>query len=126
MNTFFSRAWVFDKTHSNLTLLALIVQNNSKCSVRYIFKATKQGAFETVLVHFQLIDRASGYVDPDEYFQLEEEEDQDVEEEDLDPEEDESELIQVGQSHAEEPTETLVGVADDDQCFKKNKSNTSR
>ena len=30
-------------------------QNNSKCSVRYIFKATKQGAFESVLVHFLLM-----------------------------------------------------------------------
>ena len=29
-------------------------QNSSKCSVRYIFKATKQGAFESVFVHFLL------------------------------------------------------------------------
>ena len=34
----------------------------------------------------KMIDRASGYVDPDEDFQLEEEEDQDVEEEELEPE----------------------------------------
>ena len=43
-----------------------------------------------------MIDRASGYVDPDEDFQLGEEEDQDVEEEELEPKEDESEAIQVG------------------------------
>ena len=36
----------------------------------------------TELYKIKLIDRASGYVDPDEDFQLEEEEDQDVEEED--------------------------------------------
>ena len=29
-------------------------QNNSKCSARYIFKATKQGAFESVFVKFLL------------------------------------------------------------------------
>ena len=46
----------------------------------------------------KMIDRASGYVNPDEDFQLEEKEDQDVEEEELEPEEDESETIQVGQS----------------------------
>ena len=46
----------------------------------------------------KMIDRASGYDDPDEDFQLEEEEDQHVEEEELEPEEDESEVIQVGQS----------------------------
>ena len=28
--------------------------NNSKCSVRYILKATKQGAFKSVFVHFLL------------------------------------------------------------------------
>ena len=31
-----------------------IYPNYSKCSVRYIFKATKQGAFESVFVHFLL------------------------------------------------------------------------
>ena len=46
----------------------------------------------------KMIDRASGYVDPDEDLQLEEEEDQDEEEQELEPEEDESEVIQVGQS----------------------------
>ena len=35
----------------------------------------------------KMIDRASGYVDPDEDYQLEEEEDQDEEEEELEPEE---------------------------------------
>ena len=59
----------------------------------------------------KMIDRASGYVDPDEDLQLEEEEDQDEQEEELEPEEDESDVIQVGQSQAEEPTETTVGVA---------------
>ena len=59
----------------------------------------------------KMIDTASGYVDPDEDFQLEEGEDQDVEEEESEPEENESEVIQVGQSQAEEPTETPVGVA---------------
>ena len=62
----------------------------------------------------KMIDRASGYVDPDEDFQLEEEEDQDEEEEEIEPEEDESEVIQVSQSQAEEPTETPVDVASDE------------
>ena len=53
----------------------------------------------------KMIDRASGYVDPDEDFQLEEEEDQDIDEEESKPEEDDSDTIQVGQSQAEEPTE---------------------
>ena len=59
----------------------------------------------------KLIDRASGYVDPDEDLQLEEEEERDEQEEEIEPEEDEPEVIQVGQSQAEEPTETPVGVA---------------
>ena len=59
----------------------------------------------------KMIDRASGYVDPDEDLQLEEEEDQDEQEEEIEPEEDEPEVIQVGQSQAEEPTDTPVGVA---------------
>ena len=62
----------------------------------------------------KMIDRASGYVDPDEDFQLEEEEDQDAEEEETGPEENESEVIQVGRSQAEEPTEAPVGVANDE------------
>ena len=61
----------------------------------------------------KMIDRVSGYVDPDEDLQLEEEEDQYIDEEELEPEEDDSDAIQVGQSQAEEPTETPVGVADD-------------
>ena len=55
----------------------------------------------------KMVDRASGYVDPDEDIQLQEEEDQDIDEHD-------SEAIQVGQSQAEEPTETPGGVADDE------------
>ena len=51
-----------------------------------------------------MIDRASGYVDPEEDFQLEEEEDQDIDEEESEPEEDDSDAIQVGQSLADEPT----------------------
>ena len=73
----------------------------------------------------KMIDRASGYVDPDEDFQLEEEEDQDVEEEEIEPEEDESEVIQVGQSQAEEPTETPVGVASDDPVASRTRSQTT-
>ena len=72
-----------------------------------------------------MIDRASGYVDLDEDSQLEEEEDQDVEEEELEPEEDESEFIQVGQSQPEEPTETPVGVADDEPVASRTRSQTA-
>ena len=60
------------------------------------------------------MDRASGYVDPEEDFQLEEEADQDNDGEESEPEEDDSDAIQVGQSQAEEPTETPVGMADDE------------
>ena len=56
----------------------------------------------------KMIDRAAGYVDPDEDLQLEEEENQNEQEEELDPEEDKSEVIQVGQPQAEEPTETQL------------------
>ena len=70
-------------------------------------------------------DRSSGYVDPDEDFQLEEEEDQDVEEVELEPEEDESEVIQVGQSKAEEPTETPAGVASDEPVASRTRSQTA-
>ena len=73
----------------------------------------------------EMIERASGYVDPDEKFQLEEEEDQDVEEEESEPEEDESEIIQAGQSPAEEPTETPVGVADDKPVASRTRSQTA-
>ena len=57
------------------------------------------------------IDRASGYVDPDEDFQLEEE-DQDIDEEESEPEEDDSDAIQVGQSQAEETPVGVVGFKD--------------
>ena len=40
-----------------------------------------------------MIDRASGYVDPDEDIQLEEEEVQDEQEEEIEPEEDNPEVI---------------------------------
>ena len=73
----------------------------------------------------KMIDRASGYVDPDEDFQLEEEEDQDVEEEESEPEENESEVIQVGQSQAAEPTETPVGVASDEPVASRTRSQTA-
>ena len=72
----------------------------------------------------KMIDRASGHVDRDEDFQLEEEEDQDVEEEELEPEENESEVIQVGQSQTEEPTETQVGVAEDEPVASRTRSQT--
>ena len=44
-----------------------------------------------------MISSASGYLDPDEAFQQQKEEDQDVEEEELEHEANESEVIQVGQ-----------------------------
>ena len=64
-------------------------------------------------------------MDPDEDLQLEEEEDQDDEEEELEPVEDESEVIQVGQSQAEEPTETPVGVASDEPVASRTRSQTT-
>ena len=73
----------------------------------------------------KMIDRASGYVDPDQDFQLEEEEDQDVEEEELEPEKDETEVIQVGQSQAQEPTETPDGVANDEPVASRTRSQTT-
>ena len=73
----------------------------------------------------KMIDRASGYVDPDEDLQLEEEEDQDEEEGELEPEEDESEVIQFGQSQAEEPTETPVGVASDEPVASRTRAQTT-
>ena len=71
----------------------------------------------------EMIDRASGYVDPDEDLQLEEDEDE--EEEELEPEEDESEFIKVGQSQTEEPTETPVGVASDEPVVSRTRSLTT-
>ena len=73
----------------------------------------------------KMIDRASGYVDPDEDLQLEEEDNQDDEEEELEPEEDESEVIQVGQLQGEEPTETPVGVASDEPVASRTRSQTT-
>ena len=73
----------------------------------------------------KMIDRASGYVDPDEDFQLEEEEDQGIDEEESKPEEDISDAIQVAQSQAEEPTETPVGVADDEPVASRTRSQTA-
>ena len=73
----------------------------------------------------KMTDRASGYGDPDEDFQLEEEEDQDVEEEQSEHEENESDAIQVGQSQAEEPIETPVGVADDEPVASRTRSQTA-
>ena len=73
----------------------------------------------------KMIDRASGYVDPDEDIQLEEEEDQDEQEEEIEPEEDEPEVIQVGQSQAEEPTETPVGVSSDEPVASRTRSQTT-
>ena len=75
------------------------------------------------VLQIKMIDRASGYVDPDEDFQLEE--DQDVEEEELEPEENESEIIQVGQSQAVEPTESPVGVANDEPVASRTRSQTT-
>ena len=72
----------------------------------------------------KMIDRASGYVDPDEDLQLEEEEDQDEHEEEIEPEEDEPDRIQVGQSQAEVPTETPVGVASDEPVASRTRSQT--
>ena len=73
----------------------------------------------------KMIDRASGYVDPDEDLQLEEDEDQDEQEEEIEPEEDEQEVIQVGPSQAEEPTETTVGVASDEPVALRTRSQTT-
>ena len=73
----------------------------------------------------KMIDRASGYVDPDDDSQLEEEEDQDDEEEKLEPEEDESEIIQAGQSQADERAETPVGVARDELVASRTRSQTA-
>ena len=53
------------------------------------------GKMRSEFYKIKMIDRASGCVDPDEDFQLGEEEDQDVEEEELEPKEDESEAIQL-------------------------------
>ena len=66
-----------------------------------------------------MIDRASWYVDPDEDLQLEEEEDQ------HEQVEDEPEVIQVGQSQVEEPTETPVVVASDELVASRTRNQTT-
>ena len=73
----------------------------------------------------KMIVRASGYVDPDEDLQLEEEEGQDIDEEESRSEEDDSDTIQVGQSQAEESTETPVGVADNEPVASRTRSKTA-
>ena len=73
----------------------------------------------------KMIDRVSGYVDPDEDLQLEEEEDQDDQEEEIRPEVDEPEVFQVCQSQAEEPTKTKVGVASDEPVASRTRSQTT-
>ena len=72
-----------------------------------------------------MIGRASGYVDPDEDLQLEEDEDQDEQEEQIEPEDDEQDVIQVGQSQTEEPTETQVGVASDETVASRTRFQTT-
>ena len=47
----------------------------------------------TEIYKIKMIDRASGFVDPDEDLQLEEEEDQNIDEEEPKPEEDDSDAI---------------------------------
>ena len=71
----------------------------------------------------KMIDRASGYVDPDEDFQLEEE-DQEIDEEESEPEEDNSEPIPVGQSQAEEPEEPSVEVEADEPVASRTRRQT--
>ena len=73
----------------------------------------------------RMIDRASGYVDPDEDLQLEDKEDEDEQEEEIEPDEDEPEVIQVGQSQAEEPTETPVGLESDEPVASRTRSGTT-
>ena len=70
----------------------------------------------------KMVDRASGYVDPDEDFQLEEE-DQDFDECDSETEDD-SEPGKVGQPQAEEPREPSVGVEDNVPVASRTRSQT--
>ena len=63
-----------------------------------------------------MADRASGHVDPDEGFQLEEEDQAN---------EDDSEPIQVIQPQAEEPREPLVEVEDDEPVASRTSSQTA-
>ena len=73
----------------------------------------------------KMIDRASGYVDPDEDFQLEEE-DQDIDEEVSEPEEDDSDAIQVGQSQAENQQRPQLEWQMVSSGFKDKKPNCNR
>ena len=73
----------------------------------------------------RMVDRALVYVNPDEDFELEEEEHQDVEEVELEPDEVEAEFIQDDQSQEEEPTETPVGVASDESVASRTRSQTT-
>ena len=77
------------------------------------------------LYKIEMIDRASGYVDPDENLQLEEEEEQDEQEEEREPEENEPEVIQGGQSQADETTETPVGVDSGEPVASRRRSQTT-
>ena len=70
----------------------------------------------------EMVDRASGYVDPDEHFQLEED-DQDIDEEESETEDD-PKPIQVGQPQAEEQTEPSVEVEDDEPVASRTRSQT--
>ena len=74
------------------------------------------------LYKIKMVDRASGYVDPDEDIQLEEE-DQDIDEEESEPEDD-SEPIEVDQPQAEEPREGSVEVEDDEPVASRTRSQT--
>ena len=74
----------------------------------------------------KMFDRALGYVGQDKDIQVEEEDkDQDIEEVELEPAEDESDVIQIGQSQAEQPTKTPVGVADDEPVASRTRSQTA-
>ena len=70
----------------------------------------------------KMADRASGHVDPDEGFQLEEE-DQDIHEDDSEPE-DHSESIQVIHPQPEEPREPSDEVEDDEAVASMTRSQT--
>ena len=72
----------------------------------------------TEFYKIKMIDRASGYVDPDENLQLDQEEE-------IKPKGDEPEVIQVGQPQAEEPAETPVGVASDEPVASRTRGQTT-
>ena len=74
------------------------------------------------LYKIRMVHRASGYFDPDEDFQLEEE-DQDIDEEYSEIEED-SEPIQIHQPQAEESREPSLEVEDDEPVASRTRSQT--